>query len=89
MEELLAGFLDDSDDDVRIVAIEALGEVGESVRENLLQAFLDTDDRPRIRIRIAELFADRGWAVKGFRPKIEESLPDGFGLNSKGVIRRR
>ena len=89
MSEMLSGFLDDSDDDVRIAAIEALAQVGESAREKLLEAFLDVDDRPRIRIRIAELFADKGWAVKGYRPRIEETLPDGFGLSSKGVIGRR
>ena len=89
MYELFCGFLNDSDDDVRIAAIEALGEVGESAREKLLEAFLEVEDRPRIRIRIAELFADRGWAVKGFRPRIEETLPEGFALSSKGVVRRR
>ena len=89
MAELLGGFLEDSDDDVRIAAIESLVEVGLSERETLLQAFLDADDRPRIRLKIADLFAERDWAVKGFRPKIEETLPEGFALNAKGVIRRR
>ena len=89
MYDMFCGFLNDSDDDVRIAAIEALGEVGESAREKLLEAFLDVEDRPRIRIRIAELFADRGWAVKGFRPRIEETLPEEFALSSKGVVRRR
>ena len=89
MATLLGSFLDDSDDDVRIAAVEALIEIGETTRETLLEAFLAADDQPRIRRRIAELFADRGWAVKGYRPKIEETLPDGFGLNSKGVIQLR
>ena len=89
MAELLRGFLEDPDDDVRIVAIEALVDVGLSERQTLLEAFLTADDRPRIRLKIADLFADREWAVKGFRPQIEERLPDGFGLNAKGIIRRR
>ena len=87
--EVLRAFLSDDDDDVRIAAVEAIAEVGENVRGPLLEAFIDADDRPRIRIKIAEVFADREWAVKGYRPKIEETLPEGFHLTSKGVIRRR
>jgi HEAT repeat protein len=89
MRPTLEGFLGDSDDDVRIAAIECLSEIGESVREVLLEAFLEAEDRPRIRRRICDIFSDRGWPVKGFRPKIEETLPEGFLLNAKGVIRRR
>ena len=85
----LEGFLTDSDDDVRIVTIEALSELGDSVREKMLEAFLAADDRPRIRRCIAELFADKGWDVKGYRPAMEEALPEGFALSAKGVIKYR
>jgi HEAT repeat protein len=85
----LRQFLADDDDDVRIAAIEALAEVGEPMREALLETFIETSDRPRIRIKIAELFADHEWPVKGYRPKIEETLPEGFHVTSKGLIRRR
>jgi HEAT repeat protein len=81
--------LDDDDDDVRIAAVHAVAEMGESAREGLLEAFTAAEDRPRIRIAIAELFADRDWAVKGFRPTIEANLPDGFHITSKGHIRRK
>ncbi len=89
MSPTLQTFLKDSDDDVRIVAIEGLSSIGESVRELLLQSFLEAEDRPRIRRRIAEIFADQEWPVKGYRPRIEETLPEGFALNAKGLIRRR
>jgi HEAT repeat protein len=82
-------FLKDDDDDVRIAAIHALAELDEQMRELLLEAYVDSADRPRIRIAVCEVFADHEWPVKGFRPKIEESLPDGFHLTSKGLIRRR
>jgi hypothetical protein len=82
-------FLSDDDDDVRIAAIDAISEVGEEMRELLLEAFLETDDRPRIRIKIAETFADNDWPVKGYRPRVEETLPEGFHLTAKGLIRRR
>jgi HEAT repeat protein len=86
---VLQTFLADDDDDVRIAAIEAIAESGESVRESLLEALINAYDRPRIRIKIAEVFSDKDWAVKGYRPKVEEALPDGFHITSKGVIRRR
>ncbi|HYR44899.1 MAG TPA: HEAT repeat domain-containing protein [Terriglobia bacterium] len=86
---VLRQFLSDDDDDVRIAAIEAISEVGEEVREPLLEAFLKADDRPRIRIKIAEVFAEREWAVKGYRPKIESALPEGFHLTAKGLVRRK
>ena len=81
--------LDDDDDDVRIAAVHAVGEMGENSRETLLEAFVAAEDRPRIRIAIAELFADRDWPVKGYRPTIEASLPDGFHITAKGHIRRK
>jgi HEAT repeat protein len=86
---VLQKFLSDDDDDVRIAAIEAISEIGEEVREPLLEAFLEAGDRPRIRIKIAETFADRDWPVKGFRPKVEETLPEGFHLTAKGLVRRK
>jgi HEAT repeat protein len=86
---VLRQFLTDDDDDVRIAAIDAISEVGEAMREPLLEAFLEAGDRPRIRIKIAEMFVDHEWPVKGFRPKIEETLPEGFHLTAKGLIRRR
>src|SRR5215468_10828488 len=54
----LRKFLSDDDDDVRIAAIEAISEAGEEVREQLLESFIAAEDRPRIRIRIAEVFAE-------------------------------
>lgn len=86
---VLRRFLADDDDDVRIATIDALSEVGEDMREPLLEAFLEAEERPRIRIKIAEVFADHEWPVKGYRPKIEETLPEGFHLSAKGLIRRR
>jgi HEAT repeat protein len=81
--------LHDDDDDVRIAAIEALEELGEEAREPLLETFVETDDRPRIRIAVAEVFVRREWPVKGHRPKVEANLPDGYHLSAKGVIKRR
>jgi len=81
--------LEDDDDDVRIAAIHAVSEMGETSREMLLETYAAAEDRPRIRIAIAELFADRDWPVKGYRPTVEAHLPEGFLLNAKGLIRRK
>jgi HEAT repeat protein len=86
---VLKQFLSDDDDDVRIAAIEAISEIGEEMREPLLEAFLEADDRPRIRIKIAETFIDHEWPVKGYRPRVEQALPEGFYITAKGIIRRR
>jgi len=48
-----------------------------------------TADRPRVRIAIAEVFADKDWPVKGYRPTVEANLPEGFQVNAKGLIRRK
>jgi HEAT repeat protein len=87
--DVLRQFLSDDDDDVRIAAIEAIAEVGEEMREPLIEAFLEAEDRPRIRIKIAEIFADHEWPVKGYRPRVEQALPSGFHVTAKGLIRRR
>jgi HEAT repeat protein len=81
--------LEDDDDDVRIAAVHALAEAGEQMRETLLEAFAAGEDRPRIRIAIAEVFADHDWPVKGFRPTVEAHLPEGFHITAKGLIRRK
>jgi HEAT repeat protein len=81
--------LEDDDDDVSIAAIQAIAELGEEVREPLLELFIRAENRPRIRIAIGELCADREWPVKGFRPSIEATLPEGFHLTAKGYIRRK
>jgi HEAT repeat protein len=81
--------LEDDDDDVCIATVHALAEMGEQMRETLLEAFVAGVDRSRVRIAIGEVFADRDWPVKGYRPTIEENLPAGFHITAKGLIRRK
>lgn len=86
---LAQSLLQDTDDDVRLATIDALMELGEAIRDPLLEAFVESADRPRVRIRIAEVFAEQGWNVKGYRPTVEENLPEGFTVNAKGLIKRK
>src|SRR5205085_2515134 len=46
--ETLKKSIKDDDDDVAIAAIQALAELGEGIRETLLEAFIETENRPRI-----------------------------------------
>lgn len=82
-------FLNDEDDDVRLAAIDYLIACREEeTREELLKCYLDSEDRARIRLQILERFAEHGWTVKGFRPQVEESLPDNFTLTREGKVKR-
>jgi hypothetical protein len=87
--ELVVPYLGDMDEGVRFVTVEALltlkaEEVG---REKLLELFAsDAEESLRLRIRIAEGFADLGWLILGYRPSVEKKLPDGFQLDREGHI---
>jgi len=40
-----------------------------------------------VRNHILERFAQEDWGVKGFRPKIEDTLPEGYKLTRDGKVR--
>jgi HEAT repeat protein len=87
--ELVAPYLGDMDEGVRFVTVEALLtlKAEELGREKLLELFAsDAEESLRLRIRIAEGFADLGWLVQGYRPSVEKKLPDGFQLDREGHI---
>ncbi|MGD0838429.1 MAG: HEAT repeat domain-containing protein [Polyangia bacterium] len=82
-------YLSDMDEGVRLAAIEALLALKnqEAARAKLLELFVsDTEESLRLRIRIAEGFADLGWLVQGFRGSVDKKLPDGFQLDREGHI---
>jgi HEAT repeat protein len=87
--ETVLSFLEDEDDDVRLAAIEyLLDQPEEATRESILQCYLDSEGRPRVRIQILDHLSDKGWTVRGFRPAIEETLPEGYALTREGRIRK-
>jgi hypothetical protein len=86
---LVVPYLADMDEGVRFASIEALFALKnqEVARERLLELFVsDAEESLRLRIRIAEGFADLGWLVQGFRGGVEKKLPDGFNLDRDGHI---
>lgn len=82
-------YMEDEDDDVRLASIEFLMACPEKeAREDLLRCYVESEDRARIRLQILEDFVDKGWSVRGFRPQVEESMPENFSLTREGKIKR-
>jgi HEAT repeat protein len=89
LESTVRLFLTDSDDDVRLAAIEYLLQCPEEpAREAILECYLDSQDRPRIQHQILEHLVEKGWTVRGFRPAMEASLPEKYTLTREGKVRR-
>jgi len=85
-------FLDDMDDEVQIAAAEVIARQLDPVgREPLIQHFLKAHERNNARVReaLAGLLADSGWDVKGYTPKVEAALPQGYKLDSRGKLARK
>jgi hypothetical protein len=89
---LCAPYLKDMDEGVRYTAVEALlRQKNDTVaREPLLELFTsDAEESLRIRLKIAEGFADHGWLVQGYRPGVEKKLPETFSLDREGHIKKK
>ncbi|HEY3354727.1 MAG TPA: HEAT repeat domain-containing protein [Polyangia bacterium] len=88
---MITPYLADMDETVRFTAIEALFKLRDPAsREPLCAHFVsDTEDSLRIRVRIAEGFAELGWDVVGFRGTFEKLLPEGFFLDKQGKVKRK
>jgi hypothetical protein len=85
----VAPYLADMDEGVRFATAEALLSLKseEVARDKLLELFVsDSEESLRLRIRIADGFAELGWLVQGHRGGIEKELPDGFQLDREGHI---
>jgi hypothetical protein len=90
--ELAVPYLKDMDEGVRYTACEALlRQKNETVaREAMLELFAsDAEESLRLRLKIAEGFVELGWLVQGHRPGVEKKLPEAFGLDREGHIKRK
>lgn len=87
---MLIPYLADMDEGVRFVTADALiAQRDEAARVPLLELFTsDQEESLRLRIRIAEGFADLGWRVEGYRGGVEKKLPEGFQLDRDGRIKK-
>jgi len=65
-------------------AVEALLKQGEEAPARLpLLDLLAKEESLRVRIRIADGFADLGWPVADHREAIEKALPDSYQLDGR------
>lgn len=87
-------FLNDSDDRLVIAAIRFIrdyvfsdNEDFESVRDAMMNKFLEEETSMRIRIEILNVFVDQEWKAAGFKKRFEEMLPEGYYINSQGFIK--
>lgn len=84
---LVAPYLADMDEGVRYAAAEALlkQEDEAAAREPLLNLFTsDQEESKRLRIRIADGFAQLGWPVGDHRAAVEKHLPETFQIEARG-----
>jgi hypothetical protein len=84
---LVAPYLADMDGEVRYAAAEALIQQGDEAAacEPLLAVFVsDQEESKRLRIRIAEGFADLGWPLGDKRAEVEKRLPEAFTIEARG-----
>ncbi len=89
LEGIVRLHLEERDDDIRLSSLDYLLELPEQdAREAILECFLHSEDRPRIRAHLLEQLEKNGWKVKGYRRKIEDSLPEEYALTRDGQIRR-
>jgi HEAT repeat protein len=89
---LLVPYLGDMDEGVRYAAVEALTRQGNEdiAREPLLQQLVsESEESLRIRIQIADGFADLGWRVHGYREAAEKRLPEQFQLDRDGHVKKK
>jgi len=81
-------FLEDEADDVRLAVLDHLFHYSEEEsREDILRCYLNSEDRPRVQRQIMTKFVEKQWSVKGFRPQIEENLPEGHMLTREGKVK--
>ncbi|MES1205601.1 MAG: HEAT repeat domain-containing protein [Pseudomonadota bacterium] len=89
---LVVPYLVDMDEGVRYAAAEALIRLGaeEIAREPLIEHFIsDTEESLRVRLQIADGFADKGWLVKSHRPAFDKKLPDQFTIDRDGRLKKK
>lgn len=85
----VAPFLDDTDDTVRIAAGNLLARSGSTEQHAaLVEAFVESADRPRVQVELIKQMAEQAVSVKGRKAEVERFLPEGFYLTREGIVKR-
>ena len=90
--ETVSLYLEETDDDVQIAALDFLfegsNEAAPANRGKILECFLAAEDRLRVRHHILDRLLEKRWSVKGYRPRMEAALPPGYSLSRDGRVKR-
>jgi hypothetical protein len=87
--EATTRFLEDTDDTVRIAAIELLVASGREVdMDRIVDVLVASTDRPRVIVTACAALAEKGWVVKGRKAEVEPLLPQGYYLTREGGVKR-
>lgn len=83
-------FLEDMSDDVKIVALKALGSFKfEPAREPMLKLLTADETARRVQTSALAALVEGGFAVDGYREKVEPLLVEPYVLGQDGRIQRR
>ena len=84
---LVTPYLTDMDEGVRYAAVEALVRQGDeaAAAATLVEQLTKPEEESlRLRIRIADGFAELGWSLGERRAEVEKRLPDAFTIEGRG-----
>ncbi len=87
---VLPPLLGDMSDDVKMATLKTLASVKyEPAKEQVIELLINEETGRRVLSACAAVLADTGWAVQGFREKVEKRLPDGYTVDKAGVVKKR
>jgi HEAT repeat protein len=85
----VAKFLEDASDDVRFAAVATVFAQEDPAAVEPLARALSVEESMRVKNRIAEGFAARGYAVpEAHRAAVKAALPPSYALDASGKVRR-
>lgn len=86
----LLPMIEDANEEIRFLTVDAfLKWKSPFAAEAIMKRLAGEEESLRITSHILEHIVDMDWTVKGYRPKIEERLPEGYAVTRAGTIRRR
>ena len=87
---VLAAFLNDMSDDVKMAALKTLASVKyEPARETLLTLLVTDETAKGVQTACIATLVETGFPVTGFREKVEAKLPEGHFIDKAGVLKKR
>jgi len=87
--ERLIEALVDSNDDVRVMAVEGILPHGpKKALKPLVDRLMDPEESGRIRTVILEVLSDQKWSLRNFRASLDGHLPAAYSLDTDGYVTR-